>query len=87
MHAQRIHRMIKLGLGIDEADEDVSCISNKINIVPMALILFPNQKGNFFLQLFPLINPFYPGRLRMLRMTARCHHWRGLNKIQAGWKR
>ena len=24
VHAQRIHRMIKLGLGIDEADEEVS---------------------------------------------------------------
>ena len=23
VHAQRIHRMIKLGLGIDEADEEV----------------------------------------------------------------
>ena len=24
VHAQRIHRMIKLGLGIDEADEEAS---------------------------------------------------------------
>ena len=30
MHAQRIHRMIKLGLGIDEADEEVGDLIKKL---------------------------------------------------------
>ena len=38
MHAQRIHRMIKLGLGIDEADEEARYPIDLINLI-MELIL------------------------------------------------
>ena len=38
VHAQRIHRMIKLGLGIDEADEEARYPIDLINLV-MELIL------------------------------------------------
>ena len=75
MHAQRIHRMIKLGLGIDEADEEVSVIK------PVKRCF-----TSFQMAFLGFINPSI-SRPRMLRMTARCHHWRGLRKMQAGWKR
>ena len=38
VHAQRIHRMIKLGLGIDEADEEARYPIDLINLI-MELIL------------------------------------------------
>merc|ERR1719367_898966 len=76
VHARRIHRMIKLGLGIDEDDEAEAAVADDTDMPPLE---GESSSASGSMRMT---------RLKQLwLMTPTCHLWRESQKMLQEWRR